>query len=64
MNELQVRERAQMTTGQLMSEWETISGKGLRSRTRLLIAMDAVEFCGILAERAHGHGVLRHPLPL
>jgi uncharacterized protein (TIGR03083 family) len=157
MNELQVRERANMTTGQLMSEWETISVKALRSRTRLPrpvahlpllnlpapvgrqpvlylfdvgftrdvwmhrvdlaravgkpldltaahdgrliadvvaewagthgepfeldlagpaggrfrsaidgehIAIDAVEFCRILAERAHGDGVLRHPLPL
>jgi uncharacterized protein (TIGR03083 family) len=157
MNELQVRERAGMTTGQLMSEWETISVKALRSRTRLPrpvahlpllnlpapvgrqpvlylfdvgftmdvwmhrvdlaravgkphaltashdgrliadivaewagthgepfdlvlegpagghfrsgtdgehIAIDAVEFCRILAERTRGDGVLRHPLPL
>jgi uncharacterized protein (TIGR03083 family) len=28
------------------------------------IHLDAVEFCRILAERAHGDGVLRHPLPL
>jgi hypothetical protein len=28
------------------------------------IVIDAVEFCRILAERAHGDGVLRHPLPL
>jgi hypothetical protein len=26
--------------------------------------LDAVEFCRILAERAHGEGVLAHPLPL
>ena len=157
MNELQVRERAELTTGQLISEWETISVKALRSRTRLPrpiahlpllnlpapvgrqavlylfdvgftrdvwmhrvdlaravgkpldltaahdgrlvadivaewaathgepfdlllegpaggrfrsgndsehIVIDAVEFCRILAERAHGDGVLRHPLPL
>jgi uncharacterized protein (TIGR03083 family) len=157
MNELQVRERAEMTTAQLISEWEAISVKALRSRTRLPrpiahlpllnlpapvgrqavsylfdvgftrdvwmhrvdlaravgkpldltgahdgrliadivaewagthgepfdlvlegpaggrfrsgtdgehVAIDAVEFCRILAERAHGDGVLRHPLPL
>jgi len=157
MNELQVRERAVLTTGQLISEWETMSVKALRSRTRLprpiahlpllnlpapvgrqavsylfdvgftrdvwihrvdlarstgkpfdvdaahdgrLIAdivaewagthgepfelelegpaggsyragtggehvrIDAIEFCRILAERAHGEGILRHPLPL
>jgi uncharacterized protein (TIGR03083 family) len=28
------------------------------------IALDAIEFCRILAERAPGEGVLRHPLPL
>jgi hypothetical protein len=28
------------------------------------VRIDAVEFCRILAERAHGDGVLRHPLPL
>jgi uncharacterized protein (TIGR03083 family) len=157
MNELQVRERAGLTTGQLVSEWEAISVKALRSRIRLPrpiahlpllnlpapvgrqavsylfdvgftrdvwmhrvdlaravgkpldltaahdgrliadivvewagthgepfdlvlegpaggrfrfgvdgehIAIDAVEFCRILAERADGDGVLRHPLPL
>jgi uncharacterized protein (TIGR03083 family) len=157
MNELQVRERANLTTEQLVSEWEAMSAKALRSRTRLprpiahlpllnlpapvgrqavsylfdvgftrdvwmhrvdlarstgkpldvdavhdgrLVAdivaewagthgepfdlvlegpaggyyragvdgehvrIDAVEFCRILAERAHGDGVLRHPLPL
>jgi uncharacterized protein (TIGR03083 family) len=157
MNELQVRERADLTPGQLISEWETMSVKALRSRTRLprpiahlpllnlpapvgrqpvmylfdvgftrdvwmhrvdlaravgkpldltaphdgrlmadivaewagthgepfdlvlegpaggrfrsgtdgeYIAIDAVEFCRILAERAQGDGVLRHPLPL
>jgi uncharacterized protein (TIGR03083 family) len=157
MNELQVRERAELTTGKLIAEWETISVKALRSRTRLPrpiahlpllnlpapvgrqaisylfdvgftrdvwmhrvdlaravgkpldltaahdgrliadivvewagthgepfdlvldgpaggrfrsgtdgehVAMDAVEFCRVLAERAHGDGVLRHPLPL
>jgi uncharacterized protein (TIGR03083 family) len=157
MNELQVRERADMTAAQLISEWEAISVKALRSRTRLPrpiahlpllnlpapvgrqavlylfdvgftrdvwmhrvdlaravgkppdltaahdgrlmadivaewagthgepfdlvlegpaggrfrcgtdgehIVIDAVEFGRILAERAHGDGVLRHPLPL
>jgi uncharacterized protein (TIGR03083 family) len=157
MNELQVRERAELTTDQLIAEWETISAKALRSRARLPrpiahlpllnlpapvgrqpvlylfdvgftrdvwmhrvdlaravgkpidltaahdgrliadivaewaathgepfdlvlegpaggrfrsgddgehVAIDAVEFCRILAERAHGDGVLRHPLPL
>jgi uncharacterized protein (TIGR03083 family) len=157
MNELQVRERFDMSPGQLMSEWEMVSVKALRSRTRLPrpiahlpllhlpapvgrqpvlylfdvgftrdvwmhrvdmaraagrpldltaahdgrlvadivaewagthgepfdlvlegpaggrfrsgtdgehIAIDAIEFCRILAERAHGDGVLRHPLPL
>jgi len=28
------------------------------------VRIDAVAFCRILAERAHGDGVLRHPLPL
>jgi hypothetical protein len=28
------------------------------------VDMDAIEFCRILAERAHGNGILRHPLPL
>jgi uncharacterized protein (TIGR03083 family) len=157
MNELQVRERAGLTTEQLISEWETMSVKALRSRTRLprplahlpllnlpapvgrqavsylfdvgftrdvwmhrvdmaratgktfaadaahdgrLVAdivaewagthgepfdlelegpaggsfragtggehvrIDAIEFCRILAERAPGEGILRHPLPL
>jgi uncharacterized protein (TIGR03083 family) len=157
MNELQVRERAELTTDQIVSEWGAISVKALRSRTRLPrpiahlpllnlpapvgrqpvlylfdvgftrdvwmhrvdlaravgkpldltaahdgrliadivaewaathgepfdlvlegpaggrfrsgndgehVAIDAVEFCRILAERAHGDGVLRHPLPL
>jgi uncharacterized protein (TIGR03083 family) len=157
MNELQVRERAELTPQQLISEWEAVSVKALRSRTRLPrpiahlpllnlpapvgrqpvlylfdvgftrdvwmhrvdlaravgtpldltaahdgrliadivaewagthgeafdlvlegpaggrfrsgtdgehIALDAVAFCRILAERAHGDGVLRHPLPL
>jgi uncharacterized protein (TIGR03083 family) len=157
MNELQVRERADLTTDQLISEWGTASVKALRSRTRLprpiahlpllnlpapvgrqavsylfdvgftrdvwmhrvdlaravgkpldvdaahdgrLVAdivaewagthnepfdlelegpaggnyragtdgehvrIDAIEFCRILAERAPGEGILRHPLPL
>ncbi|MDT4893744.1 MAG: hypothetical protein QOE97_2779, partial [Pseudonocardiales bacterium] len=28
------------------------------------VALDAIEFCRILAERVPGEGVLRHPLPL
>jgi uncharacterized protein (TIGR03083 family) len=28
------------------------------------VRIDAIEFCRILAERVHGDGVLRHPLPL
>jgi uncharacterized protein (TIGR03083 family) len=28
------------------------------------VDMDAVEFCRVLAERGHGTGILRHPLPL
>jgi len=157
MNELQVRERADLTTDQLISEWGSASVKALRSRTRLprpiahlpllnlpapvgrqavsylfdvgftrdvwmhrvdlaravgkrldvdaahdgrLVAdivaewagthnepfdlelegpaggsyragtdgehvrIDAIEFCRILAERAPGEGILRHPLPL
>jgi uncharacterized protein (TIGR03083 family) len=28
------------------------------------LTLDALEFCRILAERAHGKGVLAHPLPL
>jgi uncharacterized protein (TIGR03083 family) len=28
------------------------------------VELDAIEFCRILAERVHGEGVLRHPLPL
>ncbi len=28
------------------------------------VEMDAIEFCRILAERCHGSGILRHPLPL
>jgi uncharacterized protein (TIGR03083 family) len=157
MNELQVRERATLSTEQLIAEWDTSSERALRARTRLprLIArlpllnlpapvgrkplsylfdvgftrdvwmhrvdlaraagrpldvepdhdgrivadivaewagthgepftlelegpagghytagadgehvrMDAIEFCRILAERAHGDGILRHPLPL
>jgi uncharacterized protein (TIGR03083 family) len=35
MNELQVRERASLTTEQLIAEWETVSLKALRSRTKL-----------------------------
>jgi uncharacterized protein (TIGR03083 family) len=157
MNELQVRERAGLGTGQLVAEWDAASARALRARRRLprpvaalpllnlpapvgrqplsylfdvgftrdvwmhrvdlaratarrldldpdhdgrivadLVAewasthgepftlslggpaggqfragtggqhvdMDAVEFCRVLAERAHGTGVLRHPLPL
>lgn len=29
-----------------------------------LVRMDAIDFVTILAERGHGNGVLRHPLPL
>jgi uncharacterized protein (TIGR03083 family) len=157
MNELQVRERADISTQELVAEWGAMSAGALRSRTRLpgpiarlpllklpapvgrqplsylfdvgftrdvwmhridlaraanktldldpdhdgrivadLVAewavthgesfsltlggpaggqfragaggeqvdMDAIEFCRILAERAHGTGILRHPLPL
>jgi len=157
MNELQVRERADLTTEQLMAEWDSTSVRALRARSRLprsisrlpllnlpapvgrqplaylfdvgftrdvwmhridlaratgrpldvdadhdgrIVAdivtewagthgepfvltlagpaggafrsgsggehvdLDAVEFCRILAERGHGTGVLRHPLPL
>jgi uncharacterized protein (TIGR03083 family) len=157
MNELQVRERVDLTPTQLMAEWDTASARALRSRSRLprpiarlpllnlpapvgrqpvsylfdmgftrdvwmhrvdlaraterrldldpdhdgrlvadivaewagthgepftlelggpaggsftsgvggeAIHLDAVEFCRILAERAQGNGVLRHPLPL
>jgi uncharacterized protein (TIGR03083 family) len=28
------------------------------------VTIDAIEFCRTLAERAHGVGILRHPLPL
>lgn len=28
------------------------------------VDIDAIEFCRILAERGHGTGILRHPLPL
>lgn len=35
MNELQVRERASLTTGQLIEEWDTVSLKALRSRSKL-----------------------------
>jgi hypothetical protein len=28
------------------------------------VHMDAIEFCRTLAERAHGDGILAHPLPL
>jgi uncharacterized protein (TIGR03083 family) len=35
MNELQVRERAHLSTEQLMAEWDTGSAKALRARTRL-----------------------------
>jgi uncharacterized protein (TIGR03083 family) len=157
MNEFQVRERADLSTEQLIAEWDAGSAKALRARTRLprpiarlpllnlpepvgrqplsylfdvgftrdvwmhridlaratgkaadldpdhdgrIIAdivaewagthrepftlvlrgpaggqyqagdggesldMDAIEFCRILAERASGSGILRHPLPL
>lgn len=157
MNELQVRERAALTTEELIAEWDTGSERALRSRTRLprviarlpliklpppvgrrpvsylfdvgftrdvwmhridlarateraldldpdhdgriiadivaewakthgepftvelegpaggrftagtggeRVRIDATEFCRILAERAHGDGILRHPLPL
>jgi uncharacterized protein (TIGR03083 family) len=157
MNELQMRERADMSTQELVAEWDAMSARALRSRTGLprpiarlpllklpapvgrqplsylfdvgftrdvwmhridlaraahktldvdpdhdgrivadLVAewaithgepftlalggpaggqfragtggehvdMDAIEFCRILAERAHGTGILRHPLPL
>jgi uncharacterized protein (TIGR03083 family) len=157
MNELQVRERTQLSADELIAEWETTSQRALRARTRLpraiarlpllnlpapvgrqpvsylfdtgftrdvwmhridlaqatakpvaidqehdgrIIAdivaewasthgepftldlegpaggsfaagsdgehvkMDAIEFCRTLAERAHGDGILSHPLPL
>jgi uncharacterized protein (TIGR03083 family) len=157
MNELQVRERAGLTTDELIAEWDASSEKALRARTRLPrpiarlpllnfpapigrqpvsylfdigftrdvwmhridlaeatgrpldldadhdgrivvdivaewanthqepftlvldgpaggqytsgiggeeVSMDAIEFCRILAERCHGTGILRHPLPL
>ena len=157
MNELQVRERAGLTTDELIAEWDASSVKALRARTRLPrpiarlpllnfpapigrqpvsylfdigftrdvwmhridlaeatgrpldldadhdgrivvdivaewanthqepftlvldgpaggqytsgiggeeVSMDAIEFCRILAERCHGTGILRHPLPL
>jgi len=35
MNELQVRERASLTTEQLISEWTTVSAKALKSRTKM-----------------------------
>ncbi len=35
MNELQVRERASLTTEQLITEWATISPNALRSRTKM-----------------------------
>jgi uncharacterized protein (TIGR03083 family) len=157
MNELQVRERAGISSRQLIAEWETVSVKALRSRSRLprviarlpllnlpapvgrqavsylfdigftrdvwmhrvdlaratgkpldldavhdgrivadivaewagthnepfrleldgdagghfragaggeYVRLSAIEFCRILAERAQGEGILRHPLPL
>jgi uncharacterized protein (TIGR03083 family) len=36
-----------------------VAGTGGEHRT-----LDAIEFCRILAERAHGGGILAHPLPL
>jgi hypothetical protein len=36
-----------------------VSGSGEEHRT-----LDAIDFCRILAERAHGDGVLAHSLPL
>lgn len=35
MNELQVRERASLTTEQLIAEWDTVSAKALKSRTKM-----------------------------
>ena len=35
MNELQVRERAQLSTEQLIAEWDAASAKALRARARL-----------------------------
>ena len=35
MNELQVRERADLSTEQLIAEWDSSSAKALRARTRL-----------------------------
>ena len=35
MNELQVRERAAMTSEQLIDEWDTASAKALKSRTKM-----------------------------
>jgi hypothetical protein len=36
-----------------------VSGEGGEN-----VALDAIEFCRILAERVPGEGILRHPLPL
>jgi uncharacterized protein (TIGR03083 family) len=35
MNQLQVRERAGLSTGQLLTEWDAVSARALRARTRL-----------------------------
>ncbi len=35
MNELQVRERASLTTEQLIAEWAAVSAKALKSRTKM-----------------------------
>lgn len=35
MNQLQIRERAGLSTGQLIAEWDAISARALRARTRL-----------------------------
>ena len=35
LNELQVRERASLTTAQLIAEWDTVSARALKSRTKM-----------------------------
>jgi uncharacterized protein (TIGR03083 family) len=35
MNQLQIRERARLSTGQLITEWDVASSRALRARTRL-----------------------------
>ncbi len=77
MNELQVRERSQLTTAELIAEWAATHGEpftleldgpaGGRYTAGAggeHLHMDAIDFVTILAERGHGDGILRHPLPL